>query len=288
MLTPRTVFSSSPRIANTSTPRTAETKETLNCRHAERVIMIWQFLRLIAGFITTLAIVTAADLFRLYNSVSKLVTTETTKLFTLQDIPPDVRKPKSLLSEVATLPENGNWIVAYERVASRPVRRCELISGPSPGWLLTRYIRATMTAFSGTPQVFLLKRMLPRDDGDTRRTFQREWIQTLDFNEGDRVNGFWRVAHRGRCGGEEERVELVMDAPAGYQGPVVQGVVVVGMETAGRDGVVFVNETWMWREKDERKVLLESAAGKWLHGLLSSWLVTRGLDALLKTDEKEE
>jgi hypothetical protein len=79
-----------------------------------------------------------------------------------------------------------------------------------------------------------------------------------------------------------------MEAPAGYRGPVVEGVVVVGWQKTDESHVVFVNETWMWRRPEDKALMLESAAGRWLHTLLSSWLVTRGVDALLGGDGREK
>jgi hypothetical protein len=75
----------------------------------------------------------------------------------------------------------------------------------------------------------------------------------------------------------EERVELAMEPPLGYTGPVVEGVVVVAVHRVDESQVRFVNETWMWRRPDQNKLLLESWAGRWLHTLLSSWLVTNGI-----------
>lgn len=135
---------------------------------------------------------------------------------------------------------------------------------------------------------------MSREDVVTAETFSRERIQKLDFGVGDRVHGVWQVAYRGDGDRESkisegrERVELAMEAPVGYRGPVVEGVVVVGVERMDEKHVVFVNETWMWRRRGEKKVLLENAAGRWFHTLLSSWLVKRGVDALFAGVGKEK
>jgi len=186
------------------------------------------------------------------------------------------RKPTCTPPDVAN--ENSEWILAEERVTSRPVALSHL-EPTSLSFLLTKYIRATMTAFGNTPQVYLLRRMMPRED-IVAESFSRERIRSLEFDVGHLVYGVWRVAHRGGDSDEKERVELAMEAPAGYRGPVVEGVVVVGVERVDEEHVVFVNEMWMWRRPGQKKVMLESAAGRWFHTLLSSWLVVRGVEAL--------
>ncbi|KAG7289270.1 hypothetical protein NEMBOFW57_005635 [Staphylotrichum longicolle] len=148
-------------------------------------------------------------------------------------IPPGLHEPTTLPPKVAS--DDSEWVLAYERIVSEPVdpSRLHHHDTPQPDFsaVLTRYVRATMTAFSWTPQAFLLR--ASAGDGAVKRTFETPFIQGLGFREGDRVNGFWRVVHRGDGGlGPQrgERVEMALDAPAGYRGPVVHGVVVAGVE----------------------------------------------------------
>ena len=137
-----------------------------------------------------------------------------------------------------------------------------------------------MTAFSWTPQAFILK--ASAGDEAVKRTFDTAYIRALDFRENDRLNGFWRVVYRGDGGKKtgSERVEMALDAPACYKGPVVRGLVVAGVERQGDGGVVFVNETWMWRRQSESPVLLEGGFGRWIHVVLSGWLVLKGMAAV--------
>ena len=203
-------------------------------------------------------------------------------------IPPDISKPATLPTEVAS--DDSEWVLAYERIVSQPVDPSSLPHHHHDmSALLTRYVRATMAAFSWTPQAFLLR--ASAGDGDVRRTFDTAFIQGLGFREGDRVNGFWRVLYRGDGGlGPQggERVEMALDAPAGYRGPVVNGVVVAGVEVQGGGEVVFVNETWMWRKQGEPPVLLERGMGRWLHVVLSGWLVMKGVRTVMEGREGRE
>lgn len=204
----------------------------------------------------------------------------------ISSIPPGARRPVSLPRDVSDDDDDDGsaWVLAYERVVSKPTRLPGLLPGGSGGagdlsFLLTRYVRATMAAFSWTPQAFVLWASV--GDGRLRRTFGADVIRRLAFDEGDRVNGFWRVVYRGGGGlAGAQRVEMALDAPPTYRGPLVRGVVVAGIEGQDDGSVVFVNETWMWRQQGEAPVLLEGRVGRWLHVLLSGWLVMKGVSAL--------
>lgn len=181
---------------------------------------------------------------------------------------------------------------------------------------LTTYLRTTMTSFRSTPQAHLLRSSI-RHDAPTAQSFDRAFIANLGFSLGDRVNGFWKVAYRGvgpsthlaaepkegegegEGGGGDwqvERVEMALDAPRSYRGKRVNGIVVAGMERVAlerngegdgdreEDGVVFVNETWMWRRQGEAPVLLESGLGRWFHVVMSGWLVMRGVRAVVGSE----
>ncbi|KAL2162965.1 hypothetical protein VTH06DRAFT_6801 [Thermothelomyces fergusii] len=202
-------------------------------------------------------------------------------------IPPDIPPPASLPEEVRADADGSEWVLACERVVSEPLA---LALAPSASAvvpdLVTRYVRATMAAFSGTPQAWLLWASV---DGRARRTFAGRFIGALAFRPGDRANGFWVVRHRGEHrardrSSQDERVEMALDPPPGHRGgpAAVRGLVVAGLETRGEDGmVVFVNETWMWRlQGEEAPVLLERPLGRWLHAVLARWLVMKGLEAV--------
>ncbi|KAL1837877.1 hypothetical protein VTJ49DRAFT_3303 [Mycothermus thermophilus] len=207
----------------------------------------------------------------------------------INTLPPTLPLPTSLPREVAS-DESEEWILAHERVVlSRPLHPSALPSyDDNLSTVLTHYVRATMTAFSWTPQAFILRASV--GDKGVRETFDTAYILSLDFCEGDRVNGFWKIVYRGEVGGHQgsERVELALDAPDGYKGPVVRGLVVAGVEMRDDGEVVFVNETWMWRREGEAPVLLEGRVGGWLHELLSGWLVMKGVRALTEGKGKSE
>jgi hypothetical protein len=198
-------------------------------------------------------------------------------------IPASIRKPATLPEEVES--DESEWVLAYERVVSTPLHPPSLPYDLQNdlSTILTQYVRTTMTAFSWTPQAFILR--ASAGDSAVKKTFDTPFIQNLAFCEGDPVNGFWRVVYRGDGGlTGGQRVEMALDAPPTYKGPVVRGVVVSGIEMRGDGDVVFVNETWMWRREGEPPVLLEGCMGRWLHAVLSGWLVMKGVRAV--TEEK--
>ncbi|KAG7124955.1 hypothetical protein HYQ45_013505 [Verticillium longisporum] len=210
--------------------------------------------------------------------------------------------PLSLPQDVASDP--STWVLAYERAVSNPVpaRRVSqhqqqqqqpksLDAKSSAGKreaspLLRAYARTVQSAFSWTPQAFAIRASIP--EPAIRRSFDAAWIQNLAFDEGDLVNGVYKVKYRGPGHAPgSERVELVIEAPPSWTGPEVRGIIVAevrgGAETeaeaeakAARQ-VVFVNETWLWRREGEKATMLETAVGKWFHGLLAGWLVMRGI-----------
>ncbi|KAK4118766.1 hypothetical protein N657DRAFT_650960 [Parathielavia appendiculata] len=238
-------------------------------------------LRLAIGIAVLPLAVSATYLVYLNRLVSRLCTASTR----LRDrnkganrLPPALRKPVTLPQEVEA--EESEWILAYERIASQPVPRSSIPYDLKTdlSTVLTHYARATMTAFSWTPQAFLLR--ASAGDSAVKKTFDTDFIQNLAFCEGDRVNGFWRVVYRedsGLSGGG--RLEMAMDPPPTYRGPVVRGVVVAGIELQDDGDLVFVNETWMWRREEAAPMLLESRLGR-LHATLSGWLMMKGVRAV--------
>ncbi|KAK3297265.1 uncharacterized protein B0H64DRAFT_372654 [Chaetomium fimeti] len=169
-------------------------------------------------------------------------------------VPAALSKPVTLPKEAGA--DESEWVLAYERIVSQPLPRSSLVDDDLSA-VVTDYVRATMTAFSWTPQAFFLR--AAAGDEAARKTFDTPFIRNLGFCEGDRVNGFWKVVYRGNGGRRgDERVEMALDAPPTYKGARVNGVIAAGVELQSDGDVVFVNETWMWRKDDEAPSLLES------------------------------
>ncbi|KAI0839173.1 hypothetical protein F5Y06DRAFT_29436 [Hypoxylon sp. FL0890] len=174
------------------------------------------------------------------------------------------------------------YVVARERVTSAPVPitalRSEFVKGEGElDGLLEAYLSAAMQAFSWTPQALIMARMGSslEDAEGYRRTFDAEYLGECKFEVGDRVCGVYVV--RARKGG---RVVLDLEPPKGWKGPVVTGALDVGFDRVG-DELRFVNETVTWRRKEGGKpTILEGKVGRWLHTLMASWLVVRGIEAV--------
>lgn len=212
------------------------------------------------------------------HAVSKQLNTATgvrNKRRRTSTVPANVTRPITLPEEVRA--DESEWILAYERITSKAFAPSSLPDNLSA--VVTDYVRATMTAFSWTPQAFLLR--AAAGDKAVKKTFDTPYIRNLGFCNGERVNGFWSVVYRGNGDLQEhERVEMALDAPPTYKGARVSGVIVAGVEVQGDGGVVFVNETWMWRKEDEAPLLLESRFGGWFHVVVSGWLVMKGVSAV--------
>ncbi|CAH0044866.1 unnamed protein product [Clonostachys solani] len=204
-------------------------------------------------------------------------------------------KPASLPDDVRS--EDSDWVLAYERVASVPVPLRSLALSPtstiscSPSPLLRAYTSGAHVAFSSTPQAILIRFLV---DTETRRTFEASWIQNLQFEPGDVVNGAYKVSYCGQ-GNEagSERIELMIQAPPSYKGPVPNGLILSEVvliegapagslpgDSAGDDHVVFINETWMWRKESEKPTLIESKVSGWMHSLMAGWLIKKGISTV--------
>lgn len=196
-------------------------------------------------------------------------------------------KPQSLPVDVVENPDE--WVVSYERVVSLPLDASMLISAPGksttggPSPLFCRYLHGVYRAFSWTPQAFLIRAMMA--EPLRRESFSAKYINSLAFNEGDIVDGVYKVSHYGAYTGRAmETLELVLDTPSSYKGPPVRGLILSSIEPApsvdGEDKVYMVNETWLWRGKDEKPSMLEGGLGSWFHTLLAGWLIKKGLAGL--------
>lgn len=203
--------------------------------------------------------------------------------------------PKSF-SYAADDDDDDSIVLSYERLVSKPVQLASM------GWdaehlneMLTRYVRATMFAFTQTPQAGMIRRMTPQDVWET---FEGTYINGMDFARiGQRVDGVYTVQYRGSSPGSSsgrgERVELRLDPPPGFPDAGSEGIIVAAIEPNGNgegggDAVTFVNETWLWRKAGQAPTFLESAAGRWFHSLMAAWLVKRGISALKLNTKKRE
>ncbi|OAA58283.1 hypothetical protein ISF_06822 [Cordyceps fumosorosea ARSEF 2679] len=207
---------------------------------------------------------------------------------------PPPRTPSSLPKEVAANPDD--WVVSCERVVSQPLPAGTLLlplrtssaSSSTPSPLLTAYLRTTYRAFSWTPQALLIRAMLA--EPERRASFAGGYIAGLSFARGDVVDGVYRVTSYEGCrggGASGEVIELSIDVPRSYRGPPVRGLILSAVEEEEEeegDGatVRFVNETWLWRKRDEKPTLLETPFGRWFHGLLAGWLVMKGLGGVTR------
>ncbi|KAI0451957.1 hypothetical protein F5B21DRAFT_358196 [Xylaria acuta] len=150
--------------------------------------------------------------------------------------------------------------------------------------LLETYLATTMRMFTWTPQAFAMKSMVSRLPGGAAHadTFSRQYLDACTFEAGDRVCGVYRVRERVHSS-KGERIFLDLSPPEGWKGPVVSGVLDCGfvIEEKGDERFVkFVNETVLWRRKDEKPTLLEVTVSRWLHTLMIGWMMVRGIEVV--------
>ncbi|KAI0855184.1 hypothetical protein F4860DRAFT_497146, partial [Xylaria cubensis] len=191
-----------------------------------------------------------------------------------------------------------NYVISRERVVSEAIPLDNILvislqdrgSGIGRG-LLETYLATTMRMFTWTPQAFVMKSMVSRLPGGAAHanTFSSAYLDSCTFEAGDRVCGVYRVLER-VCDPRGVRILLDLSPPEGWKGPVVSGVLDCGfvVEKEGDKSFVrFVNETVLWRRKDEKPTLLEGTVSRWLHTLMVSWMMVRGVEAVAgKTEAK--
>lgn len=202
------------------------------------------------------------------------------------DIKNAPKQPESLPEAIRKDP--SAWVVSYERAVSPPLPISTLrystnnSSSPNqPSDLLRAYLSTAHVTFSWTPQAFLIRAMI--SEKPIRRTFERDYLTSIPFKVDDLVNGVYCVTY---YGGEpnsvSERAELAITAPASYKGAAPEGRLVAAVEELqGGESVVVVNETWLWRRKEDKPTMLESPGGRWFHALLGRWLLSRGMYAVV-------
>jgi hypothetical protein len=225
-------------------------------------------------------------------TVSRRVTVQTetsrpTKDGTTRRLPA-AALPVSLPADVTSPTSTGT--ICCERAVSRPVPYSALAHPPDSPALLTAYARAVMEAFSWLPQAFLIRATIK--EPDLKASFETPFIRSLALEQGDVVNGVWRVTHRG--GGpatakgqqqQQQRIEYTMSLPASYTGPVMHCQVICILEPAGGgddEAMLFVNETWIWRSPVEKPTMLEGAVGRWLHSMVVGWMMLKGIKAVTR------
>ncbi|KAH8601301.1 hypothetical protein B0O99DRAFT_589358 [Bisporella sp. PMI_857] len=149
--------------------------------------------------------------------------------------------------------------------------------------LLEKYLQTTFEAFTWTPQSILMYWMIK--DPAAKRTFDAEYLKNCKFEIGDRTCGVYVVTARTKDEQGGEKAILSLSPPAGWTGPIVHGILNVGYEVD--DGkVTFVNETVLWRKTGGRPTMLEGGAGRWFHGLLAGWLISKGMGIVVEQKKK--
>ncbi|TGJ84329.1 hypothetical protein E0Z10_g4409 [Xylaria hypoxylon] len=197
----------------------------------------------------------------------------------------------------AVLAAPDRYIVAKEHVVSEAIPLRRILPGLRPGLdgeaergLLETYLGTTMRMFTWTPQAFAMKSIVSRlpDGAAHANTFSTPYLDACLFEPGDRVCGVYVVREHIVNSSGGERVFLDLSSPEGWKGPTVGGVLDCGVvleENEGEVFVRFVNQTVMWRTKDEKPTLLEGTVSRWLHTAMVGWMMVRGVEAVTGRDD---
>lgn len=190
--------------------------------------------------------------------------------------------PTAITARIRSIPEDvltsQNKYAKFYDQAVRSVPRQLLPDVPLPD-LLTFLLRHNFVAFAHFPQAWILRLSSPSRD---RHTFASDYVQSSNFEEGDRICGVYRAVVR-----TENQVELSMARGA------VTGRLVIGYEFDEDKGMVnFSTETVMWMLKDKEgggggggggggKIPLENPLLRFFHEMAAWWLMDSGVRFLM-------
>ena len=159
----------------------------------------------------------------------------------------------------------------------------------NPEDLLITYMQHTMTLFSRTPQAWIM--WLAAGNTKERRSFDKEWIESLGFEIDDLVNGMYTVVEKGGIGYGSHGAKVVLEMRKGE----VEGRLVIsarqeqnkgkGQQNEGstEEHMVFGAETWMWVKKEAGVTMpMEMSGPRLMHRLGSWWLLVSGTGYLQK------
>lgn len=140
----------------------------------------------------------------------------------------------------------------------------------------TKLLRYNMTRFARSPQGWSLWFALttPEDRG----TFSKEYIEKLQFVEGDVVCGAYKVVKRTPL-----RVEIALQPPTSYG--KISGLLITSLRPRN-EGATLSTESIQWTRKDSGSTLpLESPLFNFLHSLTARWLIVSGTQYLKSITE---
>ncbi|THC88054.1 hypothetical protein EYZ11_012496 [Aspergillus tanneri] len=176
--------------------------------------------------------------------------------------------PRDLRNTMTSIPEavfSDEYRAFHDRASSRVPRH--LLPAQDLSELFTLLQRRNMMVFNYFPQAYLLCLMAPPE---RKKTFAASHIQSLDFKEGDIVNGMYQVCER-----EKDKVVYAMEGGGKFSGRLSVRYWEEG------DEVVYCTETAMWTKAtgDNGRTVqmpLEQPAFRFLHELAAWWLLDSG------------
>lgn len=173
----------------------------------------------------------------------------------------------------------SQYVVVHEH-ASKPVLTKSLPNYIDLNLLLTTYLRYTMSSFARSPQGYFIWYLI-KSDG-VRHTLDRDYIQSLDFKKRDLVCGVYKIANR-----TDKRAKISFDIPESYKGPVINGMLVVGVSKVN-EHTVFLSDFYAWRKLDEKPMPMGTSFGQWMHAIFIRRLIGSGfrhLQSLARGDK---
>lgn len=186
------------------------------------------------------------------------------------------RREAHTLQELECLPEDllenpDNFRIIHES-DEKDVRIAMPTGEVERQKLFTYLLRHNMSLFSRFPQCWILRLLVSPDKA---HTFSKQYIESLDFKEGDVCCGFQMVLKRDTLKAE---MGLIPHPKFGD----MNGRLVLSLRQAN-DGIFLRTDTIQWVKADSTApLLLESNFAKYLHDFASWGLLVAGANYLEK------
>ncbi|KXT13889.1 hypothetical protein AC579_2623 [Pseudocercospora musae] len=178
--------------------------------------------------------------------------------------------------EISSLPKHlvenpKQYRIVHDKV-TKPIPELTLALSEDSENAFTKLLRYNMELITRTPQGWIGWLALKH----SRHTFSKDYIESLDFEEGDLVNGLYEVVKRTAV-----HVEFKINPPPEFN-PGIEGRLIIQLRPRNQ-GAVLQTETIQWSHHDNRltHLPLESRVIRFLHDWAERWIAIKGAQYLL-------
>lgn len=139
-----------------------------------------------------------------------------------------------------------------------------------------------MNLFSRSPQAYIIRNFVKSPE--LQKTFNKNHIESLAFQEGDIVCGVYKTTKR-----TDHKAGFSFGPMEGYAGPPMSVRIVVTL-SRNNEHADLSSDVYMWRPKTGKNptLPLESSFGRWFHGIFIARMLGSGTQYLLGLAKSEK